>query len=120
MAPTCCRGGAGSDIFDFNAANQSGITATTRDRILDFVRGADRIDLLTIDTRTDLAGDQAFAFRGTGVFTGAGQVRYYLQDLAGTADDRTIIEGNLTGTAPAEFQIELVGLHALTAADFIL
>ncbi len=39
---------------------------------------------------------------------------------AGTANDKTIIEGDVTGDGRADFQIELKGLIGLTAADFLL
>ena len=42
-------GGAGSDTFDFNAITESTANTATADRIQDFVRGQDRIDLSTID-----------------------------------------------------------------------
>ena len=57
-------------------------------------------------------GNQAFAFIGTNAFTAAGQL-HYLLDATG---ERTIIEGNTTGTTGAEFQIQVAGLHAFVAA----
>ena len=66
-------------------------------------------------------GDQAFVWRGTSDFSGkAGQLRYYQENLAGTANDKTIIEGDINGDKIVDFQIELTGLKALVAADFIL
>ena len=51
-------------------------------------------------------------------FTGArGQLRWFREDLAGTANDKTIIAGDINGDAT---QIELTGLKTLTAADFFL
>jgi len=41
-------------------------------------------------------------------------------NFAGTAYDRTIIYGDVTGDARADFQIELVGIKHLTARDFML
>ena len=41
-------------------------------------------------------------------------------NFAGTAYDRTIIYGDVTGDARADFQIELRGLKNLTASDFFL
>ncbi|PMZ87082.1 MULTISPECIES: M10 family metallopeptidase C-terminal domain-containing protein [unclassified Pseudomonas] len=42
-------GGAGNDIFDFNAVAETVLTSSTWDIISDFVRGADKIDLSTLD-----------------------------------------------------------------------
>ena len=39
---------------------------------------------------------------------------------AGTANDKTIIYGDINGDARADFQIELTGLKTITASDFIL
>ena len=39
---------------------------------------------------------------------------------AGTANDKTIIYGDINGDARADFQIELTGLKTLTVSDFIL
>lgn len=119
-------GGAGADKFVFKAITDTGILATTRDIISDFTHNAtvslsDRIDLSTIDANTKLAGDQAFIWKATAAFTGvAGQLHYRLENLAGTANDKTIIEGDINGDKIADFQIELTGLKTLVAADFIL
>jgi len=121
-------GGAGNDTFRFVTATDSGNTATTRDVITDFLKtaatGADKIDLSAIDAKTGagLAND-AFTFLAAkgAAFTGAGQVRWFQIDAAGTANDKTIIEANLdANTATHEFQIELKGLVNLVGGDFIL
>ena len=119
-------GGAGADRFDFNAITDTGKTSLTRDIISDFTHHkklaySDRIDLSTIDANILANGDQAFVWRGTSEFSGkAGQLRYYQENLAGTANDKTIIEGDINGDKIFDFQIELTGLKALVAADFIL
>jgi Ca2+-binding RTX toxin-like protein len=118
-------GGAGADIFDFNAVAETGILATTRDTIKDFTHSAtlalsDRIDLSAIDANGSLAGDM-FTWKGTAAFTGiAGQLHYRLEDLTGTTNDKTIVEGDINGDRNADFQIELTGLKGLVAADFVL
>lgn len=106
-------GGAGRDSFDFNMVSESGLTASTRDVIVDFTRGMDRIDLRNIDANTELADNQAF--RGvlvpaTSAFTAAGQLRL--------ADG--VLYGNTDGDAAAEFSIQLSGVTVLTATDFLL
>ena len=114
-------GGTGADIFDFNAVAESGKTAATRDVLRDFEHGIDKIDLSTIDARTNHAGNDAFIWRVTDGFTGvAGQLHYTQQNLPGTVNDKTIIEGDINGDRVADFQIELKGLINLTTADFIL
>lgn len=119
-------GGAGADQFDFNAITETGKTTITRDIISDFTHNntlalSDRIDLATIDANTALAGDQAFVWKATAAFSGtAGQLRYFQENPLGTASDKTIIEGDINGDRLFDFQIELTGLKALVAADFIL
>ena len=48
-------------------------------------------------------------------FTAAGQLHYLLD-----ATGNTIIEGNTTGAAGAEFQIQVAGVHTFVASDFVL
>ena len=50
----------------------------------------------------------------------AGQLRWRKVDAAGTANDVTLVEGDTNGNAVADFQIQLTGLKALTAASFIV
>jgi Ca2+-binding RTX toxin-like protein len=107
-------GAGGADVFDLNAASESATAA--RDVITDFVSGADRIDLATIDASTLTAGDQAFAFIGTAAFSNvAGQLRYDTTDPT-----KTIVMGDVNGDGAADFQIELTGALTLTSADFVL
>ncbi len=114
-------GGEGFDTFDYNAVAETGKSATTRDRILDFVQGEDQIDLSSIDAYSKLGGDQAFTWRATSGFSGgSGQIRFVKQDLTGSLNDRTIVSGDINGDKRADFHIELAGLHNLTADDFIL
>ncbi len=114
-------GGLGRDIFDFNTLAESGKTTTTRDVITDFVHLTDRMDLKTIDASTRAAGDQIFKFVGTAAFHKlAGELHYTQTNLAGSVNDKTVVEGDINGDGKFEFQIELKGLITLTAADFIL
>jgi hypothetical protein len=60
-----------------------------------------------------VAGDQAFAFIGNGVFShAAGELRY---EQVGSA---TIVEGDTNGDGVADFWIRLDGVHTLQAGDF--
>jgi serralysin len=109
-------GGAGGDAFAFRSALDSTAAA---DRILDFTPGEDTIDLSRIDADGTLAGNQAF--RAVSAFTGArGELRWCTLDRAGSANDQTIIEADLTGDARADMKIVLDGLVALGAGDFVL
>jgi Ca2+-binding RTX toxin-like protein len=113
-------GGNGADTFRFLALSDSGTTGANRDRITDFVAGADEIDLSAIDAIAG-GGDDAFAFLGTGAFTGtAGEVRFRQFDNTGTANDVTYVYIDQTGDGVADSQIVLTGLINLTADDFVL
>jgi Ca2+-binding RTX toxin-like protein len=107
------RGDGGTDVFDLDPGD-TGVGAARRDLILDFTRGADRIDLATIDADAGRAGDQAFAFLGTGALTGAGQLRF---GFVGTG---TVVQGSTDGDAAPEIEVELAGRIALAAGDFVL
>jgi serralysin len=107
------HGEAGRDVFDINQGD-TGVGPGHRDIIADFQRGADKIDLASLDARSGNAGDQAFAFIGAKGFTAAGQLRY-LYD--GTS---TIVQGDVNGDKVVDFEIQLTGKLALTAADFVL
>ena len=119
-------GGAGADIFKLDVPTDTGATAATRDIISDFTHNAtislsDRIDVSIIDANSGMSGNNSFTFIGNGSFTGkAGQLHYFQQDLAGTVNDKTIVEGDWNGDKVADFQIELTGLKPLISADFIL
>ena len=112
-------GGAGGDRFDFDLAAHTVVGSA--DWILDFGTG-DRIDLSTMDARANTKKNDAFQFVGEAQFTGAaGQLRYEVVDLTGTADDYTRILGDLNGDRVADFEIILVGdTSALHSTDFIL
>jgi Ca2+-binding RTX toxin-like protein len=111
------------DVFDFNFASETGKRASTRDVIKDFRHLIDDIDLRTIDANSKVAGNQSFSFLATkgAAFTGvAGQLHWLQLNPAGTAADKTIIEGDINGDRITDFQIELTGLKSLTKADFLL
>jgi hypothetical protein len=115
-------GGSGGDRFDFNSVSEIG-KSSTRDLIKDFAHGSDDIDLATIDANGSAAGSAKFSFLAAkgATFTGtAGELRWFQQNLTGSASDKTIIEGDINGDRKAEFQIQLTGLKTLSATDFIL
>ena len=108
-------GGASADTFDFNATSETGTAGGTRDQIIDFVQGSDRIDLVTIDASTLTGGNQAFAFIGAAAFGGvAGQLR------AIQSGANTVVSGDVNGDSTADFSIQLNGVFVLNAGDFVL
>ncbi len=106
-------GGGGNDLFDFNALSEMGTTSTTWDVITDFTRGYDKIDLSTLDANTGTAANDAFSgimIASTAGFTAAGQLKL----VSG------ILYGNTDADATPEFAIQLAGISALNATDFVL
>ncbi|HZH28730.1 MAG TPA: hypothetical protein VEY95_16275 [Azospirillaceae bacterium] len=120
-------GGPGGDTFRFDRVEETVyspglpfdplLPERDGDRIMDF-RSADgdRIDLGRIDANADAAGEQAFAWRGDGAFTGAGQIRTEA-DPTGT---RTVVQLNTDADGDPEGIIVLIGRVAPTAGDFVL
>jgi serralysin len=100
-------GGSGADTFVFTVAGRG-------DRITDFGRGADRIDLAALDADSTTAGDQAFVLLETGPFTGqAGELRI----VAGDGSARLL--GDLDGDGVADLRITVTGVLP-EAADLML
>lgn len=98
-------GGEGADVFIYAASTESGLTTATRDLILDFVRGVDRINLSAIDASASATGNQAFVWRGTQALTAVGQ----LNMVYDAAANQTLIQGNTSGTVAPELVIALAG-----------
>lgn len=124
-------GGAGADSIDlqeifgfrdtvrFTAATDSGVSAGTMDTIAGFIKGtaatADRVDLKALDGDTSVGGDQAFVWRGTGVFSSAqGEVRYTI-----SGGDTTVYV-DTDADADPEMAFVLKGVSGVAATDFIL
>ena len=102
-------GGNGNDFFVFLDTRDTG------DKITDFSVGSDKIDLLAIDANITAAGNQAFSFAGNTTALTAYSVIYFQQG------GNTFVQVDTDGiTSTAELQIELTGVLALTAADFVL
>ncbi|MGK9169198.1 M10 family metallopeptidase C-terminal domain-containing protein [Inquilinus limosus] len=108
-------GGTGADRFYFMAVTDS-VVGANADRITDFNRAeGDRIDLHLMDANTTVAGDQAFTFIGTGLYTGvAGQLRYAI------VDGVTTIAGDINGDKVSDFHIQLTGTISLMVSDIVL
>lgn len=107
-------GGTGADTIRFLAAGDT-VPGANRDAIKDFSTAqGDLIDLSAIDANDLVPNDQAFAFLGTGAFTGgAGEVRY---DVVGSD---SIVRGTIGGTG-VDFEIKVMGVTSLAATDFKL
>jgi len=106
------RGGNGADIFVFESPTDPGTLASATDTIMDFARGADRIDLSGIDANTATADNDAFTalIRADAAFTAAGQLRLV----------NGVLFGNTDGDPEPEFAIRLPGVSELSLGDFIL
>ncbi|WP_371232786.1 M10 family metallopeptidase C-terminal domain-containing protein [Pseudomonas sp. QE6] len=105
-------GGLGADIFDFDALTDS-VLGSLRDVIKDFkLAEGDKIDLSTLDARSDTSGNDAFTFIGSAAFSttnAAGQLRYSDGILAGSVDADTA----------AEFEVQLVGVSSFSSSGLI-
>jgi Ca2+-binding RTX toxin-like protein len=107
-------GGAGADRFTFTSVSQS--RGATIDTILDFDAAQDLLDLAGIDARSNVAGNDSFAFIGEGAFSGvSGQLR---TDL-GTAGFLRVL-GDVNGDRLADFEVRLANLSSLDSAAIIL
>jgi Ca2+-binding RTX toxin-like protein len=107
-------GGLGADTFKFLSVGEAAALGYGfTDYIPDFSEAeGDKIDLSLIDANFLVAGDQAFGFIGNGAFTGAaGELRF--NTTFG------FVEGDVTGDAVADFQIE-IDLTGIGAGAFIL
>ena len=114
-------GGAGADTFEFDLVRETGWLLGSRDVITDFEHLVDKVDVHNIDGNWLVAGNQDFNFIGTQAYHRvAGELRVIVVDVAGTASDRTVIEGDNNGDGIGDFRIHLNGLITLTRADFVL
>jgi serralysin len=85
------------------------------DRIEDFERGRDVIDLARIDADATRSGDQRAVFIGTDSFDGvAGELRY----VSGWSS--RVAQLDRDGDARADFELVLDGAGGLGASDFLL
>lgn len=106
-------GGAGSDRFVFNTLADAPMTGL--DRVMDFVKGVDLIDLSGIDANTTLAGNQTFNFLAERpFFTSAGDV-WTRDTILGD-----VVEGDVNGDGNVDFRILVTGGYDLQASSFIL
>lgn len=108
-------GGAGADTFYFVNLPEVGLAPGTRDRIMDFEVGIDRISVGGIDADAIHSGNNVFRLSTTGLHDGApGSLRVVTQN------GNTFVMADRDGDRLSDFSIEIAGVHALTAADFLL
>ena len=99
-------GGAGDDTFVFPT-----IQAANGDRIVGFEPG-DKLDLSGIDADVGVAGNQSFTLVSGAAATAVGQLSLMFETRDGA--DVTVLRGNVSGNADAEFELEIEGHHELT------
>ncbi|MGH6769918.1 MAG: calcium-binding protein, partial [Xanthobacteraceae bacterium] len=108
-------GNGGRDLFDFNVVGDTGRTSATRDVITDFQRGADDIDVRSIDADTNVAGNNVFTFIGAAAFSGAGgEIR--INDLG----SQVLVQGDVNGDGVRDFEILAQNVTTLAGSDFLL
>ncbi len=103
-------GNEGKDIFSFTNITEG------NDTIKDFKHGKDKIDLSAIDAKTNVAGDQAFAFiTASKATTTANSITW------STQSGNTILHIDNDAVAGDDLTITLVGTNlGLAATDFVL
>jgi flagellin len=104
-------GGAGADIFVFTSADNSPLSATKRDMIMDW-ESIDQLDLSAIGASTTRPERQNLVFVGHGSadeMVGAGQAKYFHDNGC------TYVVGDVSGDGQADFKIEIAGVHTLMA-----
>ncbi len=105
------------DRFIYFNANETGVGEGSRDVIIDFHHGEDRIEISRIDADITRGFKQNFEFIGQTGFSGsAGELRF--QQVSG--ENHTLVQADLDGDGAADFEIELTGLITLDAGDFLL
>lgn len=104
-------GGTGADTYAFGALSDMGVGAL-RDVINGFKTAeGDRLDFSGLDAKPLTAAVEAFTFIGSNAFdagNATGQLRF--------ADG--VLSGSVNADATPEFEIQLVGVKELHAADF--
>ena len=99
-------GGADADVFQFLSASETPASGS-RDRILDFELGVDLIDVSAIAN---------FTFIGTAAFSlTPGELR-----LFESQNGNTKVIMDIDGDGLNDAEITVVGVHGLTAGDFVL
>lgn len=102
-----------ADIFVFESLADMGLGAG-RDVVTDF-DSQDIFDVRLVDADTAVAGDQAFSFIGSAMFSAAGQIRYTI------VDGGVLIEMNVDNDLGTDAEILLTApLATVGTSDFLL
>ncbi|WP_137178662.1 calcium-binding protein [Roseomonas sp. AR75] len=107
-------GDAGFDTFSYQSLAESN-AANGRDFIYGFEQGKDKIDLSWIDANATVAGNQAFAFTGSGAFFKSAGDLWITTSLLGAT-----VNCDVNGDAIADMQINVAGVWTMAASDFVL
>jgi Ca2+-binding RTX toxin-like protein len=109
-------GNAGADSFYFIDRTDSGKTASTMDRIVDFSHAQhDVIFLSLMDAKAGGGMNDAFGFIGTQAFHKVqGELHYAVKD------GNAFVSGDVNGDGAADFTIRLDHVASLVAGDFVL
>ncbi|MAP95038.1 MAG: hypothetical protein CMK07_08820 [Ponticaulis sp.] len=103
-------GGTGADVFVYEAISDSAVTGIGRDRILDFEKGVDLIDLSAL-------GIQDFIYQAAFTGTGTSEVRF--QNVGGGT--KTLVQIDIDGDGNADSAIIINNAFInLTPDDFAL
>lgn len=114
-------GGDGSDVFKYTALTDSQIGTIGIDRIQDFAKGFDKIDLSVIDANSALAGNQAFTWGGMSQPANHAGNLWGQAFAASTYNPAFVrVYGDVNGDGTADFQIDVMNHTALSATDFVL
>jgi serralysin len=107
-------GGADGDVFRFRSLGDCGVGGGLRDVIIGFEAGIDLIDLMGMDAKATVTGNQGFAWIGTAVFGNvAGQLRL-------SAGANSVLQGDVNGDGVADFEVQLSGVATVSVNDILL
>jgi Ca2+-binding RTX toxin-like protein len=102
------------DTFYFTAVAESNQAA--RDKVYDFTRGIDKIDLSRMDANSNVTGEQSFVNSGA-IGTKAKSYSIW-RDKVGS---NLMICGDTDGNAATiEFQVQIMDVTKLALSDFVL
>lgn len=90
-----------------------------RDKIYQFIPNIDKLDLKFIDANTKTSGDQEFKFAGSKATPNS--LWFASKEVDGiTSTKDIVIYADVDGNTTVDFEIGLVGVTSITAADFVL
>ena len=88
-------------------------------------RQSPRVDLqsdvtIELDANTLVAGDQAFALRGTSGFSGKAGELIWSHGTDAAGNGTTLLMADTNGDMLVDMAVRFEGVHAFTASDFML